>query len=203
MTQSLIADFGGLLADIVWRPFVGARWIWWISAAHFIAAMLCLVAGRRERTLFRNERDLQLPIFWFVLAAFMFLLFVNKLFDLQSLLTVFLRKAARDDGWYSQRRKLQWIFVVVSVAFGLIGLLGSIFLLQNRWMQRGLSYGAAVFLLTLIVVRTASYHPVDDILYHMPVVGNRVNAGLELAGAVVVGLGSFLWSPPRYERRIV
>ena len=46
--------------------------------------------------------------------------------------------------------------------------------------------------LTLIAIRAASYHPIDMIIYHNPVVGNRVNAGLELAGALLVCLGARL-----------
>ena len=193
MTESIVFDFYAVMADVVWRPFVGARWIWWISAAHFLAACVCIRAGQRETALERRDRSSKLPIFWFVLATFMFVLFLNKLFDLQSLLTVMLRKTARDDGWYFQRRTFQKIFVWISIVMGIVGLLGSWLVLRVRWKERSLAYAAAVFLLTLIVIRTASYHPVDEFLYLHPVAGNRVNAGLELAGAVLVGLGA-LWS---------
>lgn len=203
MTETIIFYFDGLLADIAWRPLAGARWIWWISAAHLLAAVLCLIAGRRDRTIFRSDRDSKLPIFWFVLAAFMFLLFLNKLFDLQSLLTIWLRRTARDENWYSHRRTFQWIFVCASAAFSLICLVGGVLVLRTRWKQRGLAYAASVLLMTLIVVRTASYTQIDEILYHLPVVGNRVNAGLELAGAVLVSLGSLLSLRTTHVRRSV
>jgi hypothetical protein len=183
-----------LLADIVWRPLIGARWIWVISAAHLLASWLCLQAGRKERFKPDGRRDSIAPKFWLVLSVFMFVLFLNKFLDLQSLLTLSLRRSARVEGWYKNRRSLQYVFVVVSAAMGTTCLAASLYLLRSRWRQCGLACFAAVFLLTLVVIRSASYHPIDELIYGMPYVGNRANAGLELAGALLVCLGARLAS---------
>ncbi len=190
MTHIPMLDSLTLLADYTWRPGFGARWIWWISAAHLLAAVLCFYVGRKEREISTLRARDGSPVFWFVLAAFMAALCINKVFDLETLLTMYLRQAARTEGWYNNRRMIQAIFVVGSVLLGLVCLAGSIYLLRGRWRQCGLACFAAFFLMILIVVRTASYHPVDEFLFHMPVFGNRVNASLELAGALLVSAGA-------------
>lgn len=194
MDLDALYRMNALLADNVWRPGFGARWLWWISLAHLLAFWLCLAAEKKERSLSTGYTDSKRPNFWFVLALFMLALCLNKIFDLQSLLTVFLRNTAKLDGWYAQRRSIQAVFIVAVAVVGLILMIVSAYLLRNHWRQRGLALMAALFLLTLFVIRTASYHPVDDILYHLPVIKNRMNAGLELGGALLVGLGALLAS---------
>jgi hypothetical protein len=199
MNHIPLLDSFTLMADFVWRPGFGARWIWWISATHLLAAWLCYNVGKKERSISTDNNGYRSPVFWFVLAAFMAALCLNKVFDLLALVTIFLRKSARLEGWYAQRRSFQAVFVLASALIGLTCLAGSIYLLRGRWRQRGLACFAAVFLVTLIVVRTASYHPVDDILYHLPGIGNRMNAGLELTGAMLVSAGA-VWTSRQVTR---
>ncbi len=179
-----------LLADIAWRPFIGARWIWVISAAHLLACWLCFQAGRQKRLKPDGKRDSIAQLFWIMLSFFMFLLFLNKFLDLQTLLTISMRNAARTGGWFSDRKKIQLEFIVASATIALICFVISTLLLRTRWRQCGLALCAAVFLLILITARLPSYHQIDKLLYHLPVVGNMMNAGLELAGALLVCLGA-------------
>lgn len=175
-----------VLADVSWRPLYGVRWMWLITIAHFFVASLCFSRSKQERA-WSNGRDSN---FWFGLGLFMVALGVMKILDLQALLTLFLRDTAKEEGWYANRRTVQAIYVAAVGIMSMLVLAVSFFLLRGRGLQRGVAYAGAVFLLTLIVVRTASYHPIDDILYFIPGIGNRMNAGLELAGSIVVGLGA-------------
>ena len=184
-----------LIADIVWRPLIGARWIWVISAAHLFACWLCFQAGRQKRLNPDGKPDSFAPTFWNLLGVFMFVLFLNKFLDLQSLITISMRNYAKSGGWLSDRRTFQVAFVAASAAIGGICLAVCVFVLRRRWRQCGLACSAAVFLLTLITIRTASYNPIDTLLYHLPLIGNRTNAGLELAGALLVCLGAWQASP--------
>ena len=134
-----------LLADIVWRPFIGARWIWVISAAHLLAAWLCFQAGRQPRFMPNGKHDSIAPKIWFALAAFMFALFLNTFLDLQSLATLYMRGNAKTSGWYANRRALQYVFVVASAVMGMACLAASFFLLRGRWRQCGLASVAAVY----------------------------------------------------------
>ena len=194
-----------LLADIAWRPFTGARWIWVISAAHLLASWLCFQAGRQKRLKPDGKNDLIAQMFWILLSFFMFFLFLNKFLDLQSLLTVSMRKYAKTEGWISDRKKIQVEFIVASATIATICFAICAILLRRRWRQCGLALCAAVFLLILVLIRMPSYHMIDKLLYHLPVIGNMMNAGLELAGALLVCLAARLASSqslfPRLKNR--
>ena len=182
-----------LIADLVWQPVSGARWGLAISVAHFLAALLCwrVAMTTNRETSVQGESDTRSGSrFWLTLAVIMFIFSMNKFFDLQSILTVSGRSMAKQGGWYRQRQTLQAALVVGSFFVGLIGLLLSLRLLRGRWRERSLALLSIVFLLTLIAVRAASYSPIDKLLYALPVIGNRMNAGLELAAAIFVSLGA-------------
>ena len=192
-----------LLADNAWRPLIGARWIWVISAAHLLGCWLSFHAGSQNRLKRDGKPDLIAQMFWIMLSVFMFVLFLNKFLDLQSLLTVSLRNSARAEGWFSDRKRVQFDFIVASAVLGMICLAISFIILRGRWRQCGLALCAAVFLLILILIRMPSYYVIDKLLYALPVVGNRMNAGLELAGALLVCLGARQASRPSTLQRVV
>jgi len=191
-----------LIADLVWQPISGARWGPAISVAHFVAALLCwrvATATNRDTSVQKETDNRSVSRFWLTLAVIMFVFSMNKFFDLQSILTMYGRSIAKQGGWYRQRQTLQAVLVLGAIVVGLIGLLLSLRLLRGRWRERSLAYVSVVFLLTLIAVRAASYSPVDKVLYALPVIGNRMNAGLELAAAILVSLGAF-WAARRLRR---
>ena len=184
--------FDPLLADVRWLPGFGARWLWGISAAHLLASWLCFRNATVECQPLTEGHHGRIPWFWRGLAAFMFALFLNKFFDLQTLITIFLRQQSRNEGWYPSRQSVQWIFVQAVLTVGVIVLVGSLYLLRSHWKQRGLASVSAIFLLTLILSRIPSHNRIDHFLYHMPYLGNHVNAGLELGASLLVSLGAFL-----------
>ncbi|WP_397568668.1 hypothetical protein [Schlesneria sp. T3-172] len=187
-----------LLADLVWRPITGTRWGLAISAAHLLAALLCFRAATVQPAVQPTAETPEGPgdqkstrsLYWIGLALIMVLLSLNKLFDLQSLITIYGRGLAKDQGWYSDRRTLQVALVAGAAAVSLVGLLVSLYLLRGHWRERTLAHFSLAFLLTLVTIRTTSYGPLDAFLYGLPTVGNRMNAGLELAGAVLVSIGA-------------
>lgn len=188
-----------LIADITWRPAFHDPYpfAWLIVALDFLAAWLCFSAGRRQPAdSLGDHRSGRASRFWFVLAVSMILLGLNKQLDLQTLLTQLGRAIARIEGWYAQRRTIQIIFVIGCAVIGLIGLIASFQLLRGRWRQCGVAYLGIVFLATFVAIRTASLHHVDVVLYGLPVVGNWMNAGLELGGALLVSLGAYFAHRP-------
>lgn len=118
--------FDPLLADVRWLPGFGARWLWGISAAHLLASWLCFRNATVEYQPLTEGHHGRIPWFWRGLAAFMFALFLNKFFDLQTLITIFLRQQSRNEGWYPSRQSVQWIFVQAVLTVGVIVLVGSL-----------------------------------------------------------------------------
>ena len=125
----LALTFLETVSDGRWTPGIGdPSWAGWLtSAAYAVAACLAVLAYRScrseairlERTSprdARNERLLAASGCWpcMTLTA----LGINKQLDLQSLFTQVLRDAAHLQGWYDDRRRYQFAFVVVIAAAG-------------------------------------------------------------------------------------
>jgi hypothetical protein len=140
-----------------WLPNSSNNIPWLIVAAYVLSSGLAAFVA--YRTPGRSGRQ-----FWsFVSAALLFLAF-NKQFDLQGHLTQFLRQRAENDGWYAKRWSWQFLFVV---ADGLVALAVAACL---KWLATGAGAGVRLTLLGLVLVgayvvlRAASFHPVDSAL---------------------------------------
>jgi len=186
-----------VLAAITWRPGIGDHnpLSWCITVAYFVACWLCLSAGRCNSATAHHGGS-QAWRLWFVFAGMMFLLGINKQLDLQSLLTQVGREIARHDGWYQRRRSVQAAFIGVCSIFGLLSSAAGLVLLRRHWQQFGVAYLGVVCLITFVVIRAASLHHVDTLLFGLPLLGNWMNFGLELGGTLLVVLGALLAPGP-------
>jgi hypothetical protein len=129
---------------------------------------------------------------WLALSAILLVLGINKQLDLQSLLTEVGRAAAKTEGWYGQRRQVQFAFVGI-IAIACIGVMSSLFWSMRR---RAPSLKLALFGLTatssFVVVRAASFHHVD-LWLGQSVLGARWNWIIELTGIATIAAGA-VWS---------
>lgn len=185
-----------LFAEFSWQSLINDRtvWAWAIVVAHLLASFLCAAAAKRERAE-SAPWDYRSQYFWLVLSVLMFALAVNKQLDLQSVLTRYLRSLAMKDGWYEQRRVYQEIFIGCCAWIGLMTALAGVWIIQGRWRRYGLAFLGAIFLVTFIAIRAASFHHVDLILYRLPYVGILVNASLEMGGSILISAAAWrAWS---------
>lgn len=182
-----------MLAAITWRPRIGdpSPMDWGITAIYFLGSVICFLTARTEPQTSQHERGRHRR-FWLALAVMMLALGLNKQLDLQTLLTQVGREIARSGGWYGQRRVFQAAFVFNCVV------LGAIFAGVGWRMLRGqsrvayLAYLGVVFLITFVVLRAASFHHIDTVLYRLPGLGRNVNFGLELVGVLIVTTSGFM-----------
>jgi hypothetical protein len=158
---------------------------WFVVAGYLIAAFL---AFRAASATAGRERG-----FWLVTGIVMVLLGINKQLDLQNDLTDFGRAAAHAEGWYSWRRDVQGLFLLV-MALGA----AAIAALLWRWLRdSSLSVKVAamglVILLAFIFIRAASFHHIDYWVT-IPVAGMRSGWWLELLGIAVIS-----WAAATYR----
>ncbi len=160
-----------------WRPGIGdPTAIGWITVlAYVAAAILCAMCYAREPEYNRHKR------FWLFVTVLMVLLGINKQLDLQTWFTQTGRDMAFSEGWYGNRRVVQASFISALAIFGFVTQvwlyrslrdLGS----EVRWAAVGL-----IFLMVFVVVRAASFHHVDILLF-ADIGGFRLNWILELTG---------------------
>jgi hypothetical protein len=180
--------------DIFIEALDGANGVWehaiaqlsWhhglVVLAYLGAAWLCLVNAHISR---QNQ---QAHVFWYLGAAALCLLGVNTVVQADLFVTQLLRAIAKLQGWYAQRRELQYTAV---------SLLGLAFLLSINWLRALLSgadlpselvaTGLAA-LLMLFLTRMVSAHSTDLVL-NLRLAGVTVGRLLEFAaiGLVIQG----------------
>ena len=155
---------------------------WLTVAGYLIGAVLCV----RQRAHGETARE---RLFWMLAGLAMLLLGINKQLDLQTALTAWGRKMAREGGWYHQRREFQAAFLTAAVAVAAATALGL------AWLVRGMRPRVMVVLAGLcllglfVLVRAASFHHVDVAL-RVPVFGLKLHTVLELTGIAIVLAGA-------------
>lgn len=163
---------------------------WFTVVGYLAAGALCAAAAARHSNCARmadQERR-----WWLALTIILLILGINKQLDLQSLLTEVGRAAAKTEGWYGQRRQVQFAFVGM-IAIAVTGVMSSLF-----WsMRRGVpSLKLALLGLTatsaFVVVRAASFHHVD-LWLGRSIFGARWNWIIELSGIATIAAGA-VWS---------
>ncbi|MEK7265876.1 MAG: hypothetical protein AAB227_07230 [Pseudomonadota bacterium] len=165
---------------------------WLLLAAYAATAG---VAGRR---LFieagRVHQDKKAMMFWAVVALLLVILLVNRLFNLQALVTIAARCAAEAEGWYGARRPIQ--FFLILAASAIAGLVLALALLRRKnWDERLVLAGMAA-LIAFVAVRSVSFHWVDAYL-RLKVFGLNFNGLTEAAALAPVFFGA-AWGLRRY-----
>lgn len=182
-----------------WQPGIGDPSIigWLTVVAYFLTAILFGLCWVWPRFIAR-QRYRSPGGFWLFLAVVLMILGINKQLDLQSWFTEFGRQVAIENGWYRQRREVQFQFIM---ALGLMAIavfigLGRLWYVnRQRRPSSRLALGLAVlglgFLVCFIVVRAASFHHVDHLL-RWQLGGLTMNGLLELLGIGLIATGAIL-----------
>jgi hypothetical protein len=187
-----------------WRPGIGDPTVlgWVTVAAYLLAALACGLAAWREPMTDGTRRPRSRPSrFWLALTVLMVALGINKQLDLQSLATQIGRDVIRTWGLYSERRELQFGFIL-AVALICAGALGAFLWASRRTLRsRWPAIAGMVFILGFVVIRAASFHNVDAFLAAR-LGGLKWNWILELGGIAVVALAALriVQAPPRPDR---
>jgi hypothetical protein len=133
---------------------------WVTAAAYGFAAPLCVRAsGHARRTRHGSE-----GAFWSASAVLLVLLAINELLDLQNLVTEAGRAHAKANGWYGERRQVQYLFVVaLGVAAVFVGAT-TLWLTRRAHAAVRLALFGFVFIGLFVLIRAASFHHVGELL---------------------------------------
>jgi uncharacterized membrane protein len=172
-----------IILHVPWyHGFVAALVLW--------ASWLCLLNGYTAKG---EHEDF---FAWYIVAFLLCLLCANALLHLDFWVTGFFRSVAKMQGWYTDRRPLQYELIA-----GLLILLG----LGAKWILPDLSsfYQSAqpvvvgvMVMLLIAMLRTVSVHHVDSVL-NFHVLGISIGRLFELMSLISIIAGA--WYKLRYR----
>jgi hypothetical protein len=180
--------FRTCVAAEFWRPGIGdPTALGWITVAgYFIAAITCVLARRAAQ---RNELGLPTQHTWTLLSATLLALGINKQLDLQTLLTDIGRLVARQEGWYSQRRPVQALFIALLIVVCALGIWWCWRRVRHSPIEIKFAIAGLVMLILYAVVRAVSFHHVDAML-GMRWMDMRLSWLIELGGIACIAMSS-------------
>lgn len=194
-----MSSFNGILAFTdgdQWRAGIGDPTVmgWMTVAAYFVTSLACLKVALARAKAVGGWKGRE-AIFWLLLCGGMLVLGVNKQLDLQTWLTLTVRKLFVAQGWYEYRRGVQALFVVILGMAALLGC-GMVFVLtKGRLRENGVALAGIIFVAGFVMIRAASFHHVDLFL-KSDVGGVRMNWVFEL-----FGIGLIFWNAVRVLSR--
>lgn len=124
-------------------------------------------------------------MYWIAITITMVLLAFNKHFDLHFLIAVTAKCIAWSEGWYEQRRLLQLWLIAAIFILGVVSLIVLVTYFIRKSRQYYLSIFGAVILLSLFLLRTNSFHGLDE-FFGAYVMGIRTVWILEFAGQALI-----------------
>lgn len=173
-----------------WQPGFGDDDLvgWMITAAYFLAALLCTAAFRDEARSYRVNRQLQRPMFWIILTALLVLLGFNKQLDLQTWVQSTGDHLIVSEGLERHRRLLK---ILSLLTLGLAGTgvsMAMLLYIGRQWRLYLLSFVGLLYLGVFIVLRAADCLPGLGDFNHRYY--ESIHLGLELPGVLMIGVSA-------------
>lgn len=162
---------------------------WMTVGCYFLTSVLCFRQLWRLKCHRRQAAGRPAILLWSGLSLLFCALGVSKQLDLHNLLTGLGRSLAHTQGWYDQRRAVQAVFIAL-MALAFVSSVKMIVTHFPRTSRRHrLALLGAVFLISFIVTRAASFHHLDALL-HWHLGSMTVNWILELGGISLVAIAA-------------
>lgn len=161
---------------------------WLIFFTYVAATILSGLTWAAARELNREGRPAG-SNFWLVLTLLLLFLGINKQLDLQTLLQDTVRRMAKANDWYRNRRVYQAIFIGIVVATGVLMLGTFSWLARTQWRRNFLALLGTIIIYVFVFIRATSLHHVDLAL-QWRFAGLKWNWILELGGILVTMAGT-------------
>ena len=174
---------------IRWRPGIGDPTpLGWLTVlAYLIVTIICTVYVIRLKQQSGLEQQRRQVIIWGLVAILLFSLGINKQLDLQTLVSQIGREISRTQGWYGNRRSIQFVLILLITAVSGLTISTLAYTLRRTLRQHWLTFLGLLCLLTFVVVRAISFHYIDLFLY-TNIVGNlKLSSALELGSLILIG----------------
>jgi hypothetical protein len=173
------AEWSDLIRLLDWSDFL-------LAVTYLAAAWMCVVCAVLAHDELGDDWG------WRVAVVVLVVLAGNTLLKLDQLLLLTLRAWSHVDGWYEDRRLLQYALVAVALCLGL-GTLGWLRTrLSHLWPYCGQVVLGVCLLIGLTILRAVSFHETDALL-QLDLMGLSMSNVLELLGLGLVLNGTYTW----------
>ncbi len=165
-----------------WHPTIGDPGFlgWFTTGSYFACAALASIVA-----IMNGKVNPRFFFFWSTICVLMILLGINKQLDLQTLFTEIGRQVAGAEGWYEQRRTVQFWFVLAFGTGMFVAFLVFANIMRDVFRRFTLAFTGLFLLVSFIIIRAASFHHVDEML-GIGLFGTRMHRLLEISGIFVV-----------------
>jgi hypothetical protein len=157
---------------------------WSVVAAYICAAACCGRAALKSRD--ASTRSFA-PVWW-LFAAGLFFLGINKQLNLQTLMIVIGRNLSSAGHWYGARRRVQLIFSAIFAASCLGALAWFAWRCRQFFRENQLALAGMIVLTLFVVLRAATINHTDQFL-GIDLKDDHWAWVLEITGSVLIGIG--------------
>ncbi len=158
---------------------------WTVVAAYIAAAACCGRAALKARD--ASQRSFA-PVWW-LLAAGLIFLGINKQLNLQTLMIVIGRNVSNAGDWYGARRRVQLIFSVVFAVSCLAALAWLLWRWRQFFTENRLALAGVIVLALFVVLRAATINHADRFL-RIDLKDEHWAWILEIAGSLCLLIGA-------------
>jgi ABC-type Fe3+-siderophore transport system permease subunit len=157
---------------------------WTVVAVYLGAAACCAWAALKSRG---DETRPFAPVWW-LLAAGLIFLGINKQLNLQTLMIVIGRNVSFAENWYAARRRIQLIFSAIFAALCLGALAWFSWRHRQFFRENQLVLAGVIVLALFVVLRAATINHTDRFL-RLNLKAARWAWVLEIGGSGLIGMG--------------
>jgi hypothetical protein len=149
-----------------------------IVLEYVIILILCIIKVFHVDDAISPNQILYHRLIFISITIILIFMLLSRLLGFNVFFTETGRTLARFDGWYKDRRIIQFMFVIGAFIFSLLLLTLMERNLDSIWRCYSKTFYGITFLICFIVIITVSYHPVDQLL-KKEIVGIKYNRIIE------------------------
>ncbi len=181
-----------IAAEVVsaWHAEIGDPTLFgWLTVLVCFAAVVRCIQKSKESKHFGGNYQ-----FWLYLAAFLFLLGINKQLNLQAWLVEIMQNRARTYGWYGYKQSIFTICISMLGVGILLAMLRFRLYLASSWRNYKIAWAGILLLLMLVLIQMNSAMDADMLMKQQVLgfsIGLSISTIIEISALLLVILGTY------------
>jgi hypothetical protein len=154
---------------------------WFIAVSYLAGAIVAALLA----TFLNQMEERKACKLWFLISLLMLFLGINKQLDLQRLFADIGRQVAFAQGWYHQRRVVQFTFIIIFAASFTLAFIWITKTNKELFRRYKLAFFGLFSLLSFVIIRASAFHHFEELIGY-DINGIKMNWVLELVGIYMI-----------------